>query len=703
MLLNKKNITFPLLAVPALVLLLVITGCETDGTGDGGGESTDVTPPTVESVSPGADETDIAVNTNISITFSEEMDPVTITGETITVSSSAGTLSDTDNGASSRNVAGTLSYENMIATFTPEADFAFSTTFTVTVTTDVTDLAGNAIAEAYVFSFSTGEEADTTAPTVLGVTPDDGDSEIEPDTVVSATFSEPVDPATLNTDNIDVLIRGHDLSGILPTPLGNFELDDAGTTISFDLLDGLARGARYDVILKNGITDTAGNPLDSDFSWTFTTRAGSWAEPIAFFTGDLDDPEQPQVAFDGGGRAHVLWSGQETGAYAYYAYSRRYNAAQDPPVKIKRKRSAESTSNVYPYVSSNRVGTTAGVWRGSDGFLHGDVYTGGSWTGEQQISLPDMGGPATITTSVDLLGNAHAAWYGYYDPDGEGPFNSGAHILASRFSADDPESGWSEPVNISTIVNEDRDNTRPRFLSDPEGNAIAVWHYYGGVDAIRARLYDNENGWSSQILTISSDTLTSPGYPAAGADGSGNGIVVWKGVLEGNPGVFANRYTAGTGDNWNDDTQTVISNIDDPPGYISSPDIAVDLASGDAVAVWLADVGEGDYVIVAALYRAAVDTWKQPRLIATNADGIDPLVACDFAGNVHVLFGYEGNLYTRTYNLSSNWVQSSISDPQLVGEPIETFIDDPHFGAGPNGRIIAAWKDGYKIRVNIFQ
>ncbi len=704
---KKNRIIFATLSIFALsTILLIPFGC--GGGGDGDGTPADTTAPTVVSVSPSSDGTDIATNTSISVTFSEDMDPSTVNEGTITVSSSSGTLSASDDGPSSRNVTGTVSYANMIATFTPAADLAFATTFTVTVTTGVTDLAGNALAAAYVFMFSTGLEPDTTPPTVTGTTPDDGDEDLDLDTVVSATFSEPVDPSTLTSDNIEVRVRGYDLTELFYDTMGAFVLDTAGTTISFEPSDGLPRNAEYEVVLGTGITDMAGNPLASEFSWSFSTRPGAWGDPVQLYEADDDDPEHPQVGFDGSGRAHVLWSGGGEdigGDYAYYAYSRRYNASKETVWGSKKTRTSvvgSWGSHTNPIVASNRVGTTVGVWRITDEDVYelfGSVFDG-SWGDETQLSVyEETDSPYEVSVTVDVLGNALAGWYSYYDPDDEGPLESDAQTVVNWYSADNRAGTWGGAENIS--IDEGPGGAPPALAFDPDGNAVAVFENYTDYK-MRARLAESGGGWSSTIMIISSDDLMYAEYPDIGADGNGNAVAVYQGHDGENYMICANRYEEGTGDNWDDSTEVVISNTDPYPNYCSEPDIAVDFTSGDAVAVWKEDWETSDFV-VANLYDAESDTWKTPRDIATDT-GVYPKVACDFAGNFFIYWYYEGTLYARTYRLGDQWSTSSFSDPQAVAEGLSGLGgNDVHLGVGPNGRAIMTWKDGYTIQANVFE
>jgi len=101
----------------------------------------DTEPPTVSSTSPTDGETDVAIGTTVSVTFSEAMDSATITTSSFTLDS----------------VAGSISYDSgtYTATFTPSANLDESTTYTATLSTAITDVAGNPLAAEETWSFTT--------------------------------------------------------------------------------------------------------------------------------------------------------------------------------------------------------------------------------------------------------------------------------------------------------------------------------------------------------------------------------------------------------------------------------------------------------------------------------------------------------------------------------------------------------------------
>ena len=115
--------------------------------------------PTVTSTVPANLSTGVPIGNLITATFSEAMDPATITGLTFTLK------------AGLTSVPGTVSYVGLTATFTPAANLLSNTLYTGTVTTGAKDPAGVALASDYVWTFTTGLAPDITRPTVSSTVP----------------------------------------------------------------------------------------------------------------------------------------------------------------------------------------------------------------------------------------------------------------------------------------------------------------------------------------------------------------------------------------------------------------------------------------------------------------------------------------------------------------------------------------------------
>ena len=109
----------------------------------------DVTAPTVSSHYPGSGGTGILRNTTISITFSEYV---------VTASVNATSCSIVESGATTP-VPSTLTYDAALyrSTLIPNNALKQNTSYTVTVTTDIEDLAGLHMASNFTWSFTTGE------------------------------------------------------------------------------------------------------------------------------------------------------------------------------------------------------------------------------------------------------------------------------------------------------------------------------------------------------------------------------------------------------------------------------------------------------------------------------------------------------------------------------------------------------------------
>jgi len=157
------------------------------------GSGTQTTAPTVTSTVPVSGAQGVATGSNVTATFSEAMNPLTITTATFTLQQGA------------TPVSGTVTYSGTTATFTPLNSLLPAAAYTATITNGAQDLAGNALANNFVWSFATVATAATPAPVVEG-------------TVNDASFVTPVAAGSIAGVFGTNLAIGQ-ANSMLPTPL----------------------------------------------------------------------------------------------------------------------------------------------------------------------------------------------------------------------------------------------------------------------------------------------------------------------------------------------------------------------------------------------------------------------------------------------------------------------------------------------------
>jgi len=220
-------------------------------------------PPTVTFTNPAVGATSIPINRKIAVTFSKPMDPLTITTATFTL-------------VSTTNIAGTVIYNaaNNIATFAPTANLAANTTYTATITTGAKDLSGTSLASSFIWTFTTGATADTTAPTVISTNPASAATGVPLNQKIAATFSKVMDAATITATTFTLVKQG------TTTAIAG-AVSYAGSTATFTPTANLTASTAYTATITTGANDLSvpPNALASNFVWSFTTGTASNATP----------------------------------------------------------------------------------------------------------------------------------------------------------------------------------------------------------------------------------------------------------------------------------------------------------------------------------------------------------------------------------------------------------------------------------------
>ncbi len=228
------------------------------------GTTSNATPPTVIATIPASGATNVPTNEKISATFSTVMDPATITAAgTYTVATTVGGVA----------VAGTVTSTGAAATFAPTAALTANTQYTAKITTAAKDLTGNPMAANFQWSFTTGAGPDTTSPTITLTIPANADVNVLLNAAVSATFSEPMDPATIAAPGtFTVAVSGVGGAAVV----GTVSYNSANNIATFTPTANLTASTQYTATVTNAAKDLAGNALVAGARanpWTFTTGA----------------------------------------------------------------------------------------------------------------------------------------------------------------------------------------------------------------------------------------------------------------------------------------------------------------------------------------------------------------------------------------------------------------------------------------------
>lgn len=238
----------------SILLLLVATGC---GDPDESGGNPGLTAPVVASVAPLSGASGACTNTIVTATFSKAMNPATINSTTFTLTGPSGTP---EVGQVTYNVASNT------AIFAPAAALAPNTLYTANISTRARDVFGIGLANPMVWSFTTGVGpcSGVGAPAVVSATPANGAC---PNTIATAVFNEAMDPTTLDNSTFT-------LTGPGTTPVnGVISYDAPNHSVTFTPAGVLVPSTTYTATITTGAEDLLGQPLASNFVWTFTTAA----------------------------------------------------------------------------------------------------------------------------------------------------------------------------------------------------------------------------------------------------------------------------------------------------------------------------------------------------------------------------------------------------------------------------------------------
>jgi hypothetical protein len=296
---------------------------------------------------------------------------------------------------------------------------------------------------------------------------------------------------------------------------------------------------------------------------------------------------RPQVAMDADGNAVAVW--YQSDGMRNDIWSNHYTPDEGWGMAERIERNDGEAR--WPQIAMDAGGDAVAVWQQCDvgdcdcfgedceysrWNVWSNRYTSGRWGTHQPIAS-DEGDATRPDVAVDATGNAVAVWQQF----------DGTHdnIWSNRKAAD--RANWEEAEPIESL--DEGDASRPQVAMDPEGNAVAVWSQFDGMnDDIWSNRYTPSGGWDLAERIEGND----PGEarrPKVAMDPGGTAVAVWTQPDGVHVSIWSNRYTPSFG--WG--TAEPIETWDG--GRAREPEVAMD-TNGEAVAVWSQRTGGADRI-----------------------------------------------------------------------------------------------------------
>ncbi len=257
-------------------------------------------------------------------------------------------------------------------------------------------------------------------PIVTSVSPANGAVNVTTTATVTATFNEAMDPTTINTNTFQLLAVGcTEGSCVVPAAVA---YNSSTFTATLTPTQALSNSTTYTANVlggANGVKDTNGNALSSNYTWSFTTVGAPGQCPCSIWTSGT--PSTP-------------------------------DAGPDQPVELGLKFTSDQNgyiTGIRFYKSAANTGThTGSLWTSSGTLLATAIFTNETASGWQQVSFSS---PVAITANTVYVASYHTSVGHYADDQGyfatRGFDNPPLHALADgasgpngvySYSADNP-------------------------------------------------------------------------------------------------------------------------------------------------------------------------------------------------------------------------------------------------------------------------
>lgn len=234
----------------AQLVVVVLAAAAMAGCGDAASKASEQQPPalSVLGIFPADGAVSVPTNTAITAAFNQEIDTATFTDATFILR------------GNSKAITGTPSYKNRQAQFTPSAELAANTEYSVEMTAEIKSRSGQALDKSVTWKFVTGPASDSTAPSVVDTQPAANATNVPINSKIIALFSERINVAAVSDANFSVKRGDTVVAGVVQA---------SESALSFSPSATFVEAATYTVSVQ-GVVDLAGNALAAAKTWSFT-------------------------------------------------------------------------------------------------------------------------------------------------------------------------------------------------------------------------------------------------------------------------------------------------------------------------------------------------------------------------------------------------------------------------------------------------
>ncbi len=482
----------------------------------------------------------------------------------------------------------------------------------------------------------------------------------------------------------------------------NIQLLDGGTPVdgklaysgvvsTFTPKRRLSLLAKYDVSVTTGVTDVDGNALKAPFSSSFTVRDGEWSAQDSIFTDQTIDNGRQNVASDALGNTLFVWTTRtDDSNYTMVAYARWNNLATGLKAEVKLDDCTDNCDNVRIAVSPE--GDAIVAWTNNANLVRARRYVGGAWEPQTQTlwSTPSNDVPQPYAAIGG--GQVVVAWVHHQTV----PSNFYmVEMSATTLDGAWPVTPWSHSVGYSAPNYEQVSNVAASV--DADGAALVTFTHESSStsantpEGVYYATKAPDKDWEYPVKIANSSTVVS--RPVLVSDGVG-AMAVWVAQL-GNGGaqVVASRYTKAK--------QFV------PPVPISDPDLTGYVSLGPSYALvgnstayfatWAQKVGTFNKTF-ATRFDVATGKWDAlPTIVSgVNAEVRETrAIGIDAHGNAILTFDQDGP--TTSLVMAARYVAST--GKWGTPEPLTMDGNDygfPTLAVSPNGTASLFYGPAYR-------